>query len=318
MPVINLRLAGLLVAFLLGGAAPALAQSCSFTMTDMVFPNISDASGSGVTGSATLTANCSGSRYSTVMICPNIGGGGGGETSSGGRYMANGTNKLEYQLYSDSARSVIWGSNIWPYAPLPPKLTVTLGLFGSGSKSWPVYGRVMSGQIVPEGTYLSAFSSGHVSFRTQYNSSYGCGKPSQGSVSASQPDFTVRAVVERACSVSAVDMDFGTKGVLDGAADATGQVRVTCSQSTPYEIGLVVPSGETAAARTMSKGSETVQYGLYKDAGRTAPWGDAGSQLMTGTGSGTQQALTVYGRVPPQTTPSAGVYTDTVVVNVTY
>nr|WP_281033880.1 spore coat protein U domain-containing protein [Mesorhizobium sp. M4B.F.Ca.ET.049.02.1.2] len=36
------------------------------------------------------------------------------------------------------------------------------------------------------------------------------------------------------------------------------------------------------------------------------------------TGVGTAQNLTVYGRVPPQTTPSPGVYTDTVIVTVTY
>jgi spore coat protein U-like protein len=39
--------------------------------------------------------------------------------------------------------------------------------------------------------------------------------------------------------------------------------------------------------------------------------------LGTGTGA-TQPAVTVYGRVPPQTTPAIGTYTDTVVVTVTY
>ncbi|WP_281408372.1 spore coat protein U domain-containing protein [Rhizobium sp. SG741] len=32
----------------------------------------------------------------------------------------------------------------------------------------------------------------------------------------------------------------------------------------------------------------------------------------------TAQALTVYGRVPPPTTPLPGTYTDTVVVTLTY
>jgi len=61
-------------------------------------------------------------------------------------------------------------------------------------------------------------------------------------------------------------------------------------------------------------------YGLYKDIDRTQPWGDASTpgSTVSGTGSGANQTLTVYGRVPPQTTPSAGVYADTVVVTVTY
>ncbi|MCR6502850.1 spore coat protein U domain-containing protein [Shinella sp. CPCC 101442] len=39
---------------------------------------------------------------------------------------------------------------------------------------------------------------------------------------------------------------------------------------------------------------------------------------MSGTGSGSQQDITIYGRVPAQNTPLAGTYTDTVVVTVTY
>ncbi|EEF26199.1 conserved hypothetical protein [Ricinus communis] len=39
---------------------------------------------------------------------------------------------------------------------------------------------------------------------------------------------------------------------------------------------------------------------------------------VAGTGTGNAQLLTIYGRVPPQTTPSSGTYTDTVVVTLTY
>jgi spore coat protein U-like protein len=79
-------------------------------------------------------------------------------------------------------------------------------------------------------------------------------------------------------------------------------------------------TGGTPTNRKMSKGAERVTYGLYKDNARTQPWGDAGTpgSTVAGTGTGAAQPLTVYGRVPPQTTPSAGVYTDTVVVTITY
>ena len=45
---------------------------------------------------------------------------------------------------------------------------------------------------------------------------------------------------------------------------------------------------------------------------------DAASAADIPDAAGAAQPLTVYGRVPPQTTPSAGVYTDTVVVTITY
>ena len=52
---------------------------------------------------------------------------------------------------------------------------------------------------------------------------------------------------------------------------------------------------------------------------RTQPWGNSSGVITAaGTGSGLAQSLTVYGRVPAQTTPSPGAYTDTVVVTLTY
>jgi hypothetical protein len=46
--------------------------------------------------------------------------------------------------------------------------------------------------------------------------------------------------------------------------------------------------------------------------------GNTTGHTVGGTGTGSSQALTVYGRVASQTTPSAGSYSDSVVVTVTY
>ena len=40
--------------------------------------------------------------------------------------------------------------------------------------------------------------------------------------------------------------------------------------------------------------------------------------IVGATGSGVSQSFTVYGRVPAQSTPAAGSYTDTIKVTVTY
>jgi len=69
----------------------------------------------------------------------------------------------------------------------------------------------------------------------------------------------------------------------------------------------------------MSKGSEVVTYGIYRDSGRSQPWGSTqGTNTASGTGSGTGRNFTAYGRVPVQTSPSAGNYADTVVTTITY
>jgi spore coat protein U-like protein len=95
---------------------------------------------------------------------------------------------------------------------------------------------------------------------------------------------------------------------------------VQCTNSTPYTVAL---DGGTSGAtdptqRKMSKGAEKITYGLYQDSARSQGWGNTTGQTVGGTGTGSSQALTVYGRVASQTTPSAGSYSDSVVVTVTY
>lgn len=68
----------------------------------------------------------------------------------------------------------------------------------------------------------------------------------------------------------------------------------------------------------MVRPNGSITYGLYTDAARTIPWGSAAGQTISGTGNGSARSLTVYGRVPAQTTPMTGLYSDTVVVTVNY
>jgi spore coat protein U-like protein len=69
----------------------------------------------------------------------------------------------------------------------------------------------------------------------------------------------------------------------------------------------------------MKVGTEVINYSLYSDSGRTTNWGNTvGTDTVAATGNGSAQAYTVYGRIPPQTTPAPGTYTDTITVTVTY
>lgn len=311
------------VVILLGAALfPSLAwaQSCSFGVSNMNFGAVDTLSSSQTNSTATINMNCSGIAGQRILICPNLGAGTGGASSATARQMLSGSNSLNYQLYSDSARSVIWGSYAWAYASRAPALALTPNALGSATGTATIYGAAFGGQgTAPPGTYLSTFSGAQVEFRYRYNNANNCNSGT-GTLAAS-PTFTINATVAANCLVSTQNIDFGSKGILSANVDATGQVSVTCTPAAAYTVSLNGgTTGSPPTARKMSKGAETVTYGLYKDANRTQPWGDASTPGSTvpGTGSGVTQNLTVYGRVPPQATPSAGVYTDTVVVTVTY
>lgn len=134
--------------------------------------------------------------------------------------------------------------------------------------------------------------------------------------------FTVSVTLAATCTInSASALNFGNQGILSANVDQTSTIQVTCTNTTPYNIGLDAGTGTgaTVATRKLTSGGATVNYTLYSDSGRTTVWGNTiGTNTVAATGNGTGQNYTVYGRVPSQTTPAPGTYTDTITVTVTY
>jgi spore coat protein U-like protein len=134
--------------------------------------------------------------------------------------------------------------------------------------------------------------------------------------------FTVQITITASCIInSASTMNFGSQGVLAADVDQTSTIQVQCTNTTPYNVGLNVGtgSGATMAVRKMTNGGNTVNYSLYSNAGRTTVWGDTiATDTVAATANGASQSYTVYGRVPAQTTPAPGAYSDTITVTVTY
>jgi len=65
--------------------------------------------------------------------------------------------------------------------------------------------------------------------------------------------------------------------------------------------------------------NETINYNLFTDAPRSIIWGNTVlTNTVHATGTGSSVSYTIYGRVPPQSTPTPGNYTDTVTVTITY
>ena len=140
--------------------------------------------------------------------------------------------------------------------------------------------------------------------------------------------FQAKIVIQNTCAVNLTaptDLDFGTQGVLSANVDTTSTIAFTCTSGATYNIGLNAGANASTAndvnTRRMTDGSSHyVAYQMYTATGRSgAQWGNTVlTDTQAGTGTGTAQTTTVYGRVPPQATPPAGNYADTVTVTVTY
>jgi spore coat protein U-like protein len=132
--------------------------------------------------------------------------------------------------------------------------------------------------------------------------------------------FNVTATVQATCLVSATAMGFGTyTGV---AIPTTSTVSVTCTNTTPYNVGLNAgtSTGATVSARKMTgPAGALLTYALYSDSGRTTNWGNTvGTDTVSGIGNGSAQPLTVYGQLAASQYLAPGAYTDTITATVTW
>lgn len=134
--------------------------------------------------------------------------------------------------------------------------------------------------------------------------------------------FDVSMKIVADCTIAAAGMDFGqNQGILTTALTASSNINVTCTNTTPYNVGLNAGTGTGSSGTTRfmtGTGGNTgaVKFNLYQTPGSGA-WGNSqGTDTMSGTGSGAQQTLTVYGEVPVQTTPAPDSYKSTVTATI--
>ena len=136
--------------------------------------------------------------------------------------------------------------------------------------------------------------------------------------------FNVTLTLQANCSITANPLNFGTSGVLSAAINQQTTLSVTCSNTTPYNVGLDAGTvtGSTVANRLMAgttagNTSTTVAFELYQDTGHTTLWGNTqGTNTEGNTGTGAAQVITVYGQVPTQATPKPDTYETTVTATV--
>jgi spore coat protein U-like protein len=125
-----------------------ISSACSVTASALSFGAYNPTSGSPLDGTSAISVYCTvGSAYTVAL---DIGTGGGGYTA---RAIANGANVLDYNLYTSSARTTVWGDGTG----------ATSAVAGSGAglltpSTQTVYGRIAALQDKPAGTYTSTIT----------------------------------------------------------------------------------------------------------------------------------------------------------------
>lgn len=123
------------------------ALHCSASATSVAFGTFPSPNPANVDSTGTISIECKGlgNGGASYTIALNMGSG----NSFNPRKMTSGSNILQYNLYSDSTRSVIWGDGTSGTSIVSD----TINDRGSATTNYIVYGRVHANQNVPPGNY---------------------------------------------------------------------------------------------------------------------------------------------------------------------
>lgn len=264
-----------------------------------------------------------------ITMCLNLNAGTGG-TQLNPRQLSNGSSALQYQLFVDSGYTTIWSSTATS-TPLMIQVSVPAGplLFTStATGSTPFYAQLPAGQTTATtGAYSSTLIASVTGTYTTGQNTPIATCTGGTALSIGSATFTVSATVDKDCLVTANTIDLGTVPSTAANITSSGTLGVTCSNGTPYYVGLAPSDGSSTGAGTM-KGALTgntdlVPYQLSSTAGPSGtPWGNTATSTSVGNGvggigSGLSQPMTVY-----VTAANANFrpdsYSDTVTVNVNY
>ena len=130
--------------------------------------------------------------------------------------------------------------------------------------------------------------------------------------------------VEAACTVSASGINFGSYSVFaPGAATSTATITYNCgNHDKNIEIDLSAGSSGSLTTRTLTQGTDALNYNLYTDPALTLIWGDGtgGTDNYTkfNPANSVDVNVSIYGRIPPQQDVRVGSYTDSIVATVNF
>ena len=269
-----------------------MASNCSVSATDIQFGSYS---GVTINVTGTITVRCSGNVNYEVGIDA---GTGIGATVTNRSMTGPGSVQFGYGLFRDAARSLNWGNTAG--------IDTVSGIGGGGPKTITIYAQLPINQYAPANLYTDPTV-------TVYVTAPG--------VNTATATFSVMGTVAKACIISASSLNFGVySGTL---IKTTSVIAVTCTSTTPYDVGLNAgnASGATETNRSMTgPNSILLGYNLFRDSNYTLNWGNTvGVDTKTGTGAGIVQSLTVYGQMPAgQTGQPPGNYSDTITATITY
>lgn len=321
----SLLLAGLLLLPSLGYAA------CSLPASSASFGSVSTFVANTTISSVTTNANVNCGSGSAVSLLGNnqITFQLTGATNSNGtrgilkRSGDTGSDNVPVRLCTDSACASELTIGGTPFVYGSQTLINLAGLLGSLNFAIPVYLRTVPGQVVAAGTYQVTLNMA-VTYRICTSIAIGGLCLSEQNGSGVIP-INLTAILTNDCTtITSPNISFGSAPLVDSFSAVTQTINVLCSKGSTYTVGLSNGSYPVGSVRNMASGANRLSYEIYKGSSSNR-WGSAGTERWSSTISsavsadGLTRGYNYTARIlTSQSTPPAGNYSDSVVVDLSF
>ncbi|KQP18421.1 spore coat protein U domain-containing protein [Pseudorhodoferax sp. Leaf267] len=267
--------------------------------------------------SASFSFACSGNLLAIASGTPSI----RGEFTTaltGLTLKAAGGYTIPYQIYRDAGYTTAFTGLV----QVNLQGAQVLNLLGNGNaQTVPFYIAVTPGANIPAGTYTDTiqFTWTPTAICEGLLGAFGIclGNPNTTPVLRS---IVVTLVVTNDCTVTAPTVNFGTAPLVASFATVSQNIQLLCSRDMTYTVGLsdgLYPSG---GRRRMASGTNRLQYDIFK--ADTTVWGKVGTARASSPAPAngtTVQTIPYTARIyTDQSNPPPGVYTDNVVVDISF
>ncbi|EOT8830891.1 spore coat protein U domain-containing protein [Escherichia fergusonii] len=196
-----------------------------------------------------------------------------------------------------------------------------LDLLVTARYTLPLYFATITGQNVSAGPYQVTLN---------FSVTYNICAAGVGICLSPQTDTVVRTlqlnltVTNDCITITAPNVNFGSAPLAKNFPAVVQAVAVTCTKGSSYSIGINNGSYATGTVRNMANGNNRLSYEIYKESS-TNRWGSTGTERWASSASsetssdGLLKTYSYTARVlPNQSTPPAGTYSDTVVVDIAF
>lgn len=129
---------------------PARSQTCTTSATTLAFGVYNGTSGAATDSVGTVSVQCQ--ALVALSIPYTVGLSAGSSGTFANRRLRNGTNGLDYQIYSNVGRSQVWGDGTGGAPAVNGSILLTVGNLSLLS-TLSAYGRIAGRQNVPGGVY---------------------------------------------------------------------------------------------------------------------------------------------------------------------